>query len=83
MSIYLNIDVWKAGEDIYTKEPEDVKATFIKAGTPIAHENGAFIRRIKDLKIIFSGADLPPIDRSGEDWHWKGFAARGNVKHFK
>ena len=83
MSIHLNIGVWQAGESIYVKEPKDIEATFIKAGTPIAHEKGLFIRRIADLKIIFSGDDLPVIDRKGEDWHWKGFAARGNVKHFK
>jgi len=80
MSIHLNIDVWQAGDDIYVKEPKDIEATFIKAGTPIPHERGMFIRRIKDLKIIFSGADLPEIDRTSGAWNWEGLASRRVLK---
>ena len=83
MSIHLNIDVWQAGESIYVKKPKDIEATFIKAGTPIAHEKGLFIRRIADLKIIFSGADLPEIDRSVYDWKWEGLASRNTLNYTK
>jgi hypothetical protein len=80
MSIYLNIDVWQSGESIYVKEPKDIEATFIKAGTPIPHERGMFIRRIADLKIIFSGDDLPKIDRNSDTWRWEGLASRKVLK---
>jgi hypothetical protein len=80
MNIHLNIDVWQAGESIYVKEPKDIEATFIKAGTPIPHEKGMFIRRIADLKIIFSGADLPEIVHNSETWKWEGLAARKVLK---
>jgi hypothetical protein len=80
MNIHLNIDVWQAGESIYVKEPKDIEATFIKAGTPIPHEKGMFIRRIADLKIIFSGADLPKIDRNSGTWRWEGLASRKVLK---
>ena len=75
MEIILNIDVWKDGEGkIFTKPQKGEGFVHIPAGQKIEHnQDGLFIRRIADLKIIFSGSDLPPLDRRGEDWNWKGF----------
>lgn len=75
MEIILNIDVWKDGEGkIFTKPQKGEGFVHIPAGQKIEHnQDGLFIRRIADLKIIFGPADLPPIDRRGEDWHWQGF----------
>lgn len=77
MFVHLNIDVWEDDSgNIYTKEkPAEIETKLIKSGTPIEHSGlDLFIRRICDRKIIFGPSCLPPIDRSGEDWFWKGFA---------
>jgi hypothetical protein len=80
MLIHLNIDVWKdkKNKDIYVKEPPtEVDAELIVAGTAIEHKlKSPFIKRIKDLKIIFDSSCLPPLDRSGEDWKWQGYSNR-------
>lgn len=83
MLVHLNIDIWKAkdSKDIYIKgKPENVDVEFIKAGTPIEHtEDGLFIRRIKDDKIIFGPSCLPVIERVSY-WKWEGLAARSVLK---
>jgi hypothetical protein len=74
MEIILNIDVWKDGEGkIFTKPQLGEGFVHIPAGQKIEHnQDGLFVRRIADLKIIFSGADLPTLDQ-GPAWGWKGF----------
>lgn len=74
MENILNIDVWLSPDGgIFTKPQEAEGFVHIPAGEKIKHETtGLFIRRIKDLKIMFSEADLPPINH-GPAWKWEGF----------
>lgn len=62
MEIILNIDVWLSNEtgEIFTKPQEGEGFAYVPKGKPIRHEDiGLVIRRIKDVKIIFSANDLP------------------------
>lgn len=72
--VILNIGVWLSPEgDIYVHPHEGEGVQYIPAGEKIKHEaDGLFVRRIKDINIVFSDADLPKIER-GPDWKWKGF----------
>lgn len=62
MEIILNIDVWLSNEtgEIFTKPQPSEGFAYIPKGKPIRHEDGGpFIRRIKDVKIVFGANDLP------------------------
>jgi len=76
MEIILNIDVWLSPDGgIFTKPQKSEGFVHIPAGEKIEHkEDGLFIRRIKDVKIIFNGADLPKIE-NGPEWGWQGFGS--------
>lgn len=77
--VILNIDVWLSSDGgVFTKPPEGEGFVHIPAGERVKHTSGSFVRRIKDLNIIFGPADLPPVEK-GEEWTWKGFIEHGQA----